>query len=440
MLVVVLLGLTRPALGQAPPAPQARQANAHWLAAPGAPDDSSAPGHLAARPARLLPGQAIVYDWMNAQEAFPRRETFNYDAAGHLTQRVVSDSITGQIKYRYSTTYNAQGQYTEWLGENYANGVWTASFRRLYAYDPYGNQTTHAYQRWQSSGGWLTTDSTQTSYVYDATGAITELTEQVLDSGVLVNQYQEIRTNAGGQWRTVVIAIWNRTTRQWSPYLRWDTPTWDFSTQPARLTQGILRSWNGTLAGDSTRYAYTYGIAGSYERIRARATGPGGSWQNEDRYTLSEDAVGNFTGYQGDSWNPGQGWMLTYALRMDLTYGPSGEVLRDVQNDFGLITRQFSKSIRRNYSNFLTITTGLPAAEPEASADFHPNPTSGPLALAAPAGATTATLRDAVGRVVLTRTFTPENAKLDLSALPAGIYSVALQTRAGTVVRRVVRQ
>ena len=79
--------------------------------------------------------------------------------------------------------------------------------------------------------------------------------------------------------------------------------------------------------------------------------------------------------------------------------------------------------------------TGLTTAARGAAVMLYPNPATDRLTISAPA-ATTASVTDALGRTVRTVALTTGEATLDVTALPAGVYSV----RAGTAVKRFVKE
>jgi hypothetical protein len=81
-------------------------------------------------------------------------------------------------------------------------------------------------------------------------------------------------------------------------------------------------------------------------------------------------------------------------------------------------------------------TTGLAASAASAALVLYPNPATDRLAISAPTAATSATVVDALGRVIRTVALQSGVATVEVTGLTAGVYSV----RVGAGVKRFVKQ
>ena len=73
--------------------------------------------------------------------------------------------------------------------------------------------------------------------------------------------------------------------------------------------------------------------------------------------------------------------------------------------------------------------------------NFYPNPTNGALKISASTAITKLYVSNALGQTVLTKTnINATNTSLDLSTLPVGIYLVQLQTKQGTVTKKIIKE
>ena len=407
--------------------------------------------HLAASARRvnvnvIVPGREIGYSWNTTGGGwqYPQRRDYTYDAGARVTQEVRSDSASGALYDRYLTTYNAQGLETAFVSQNYNSGAWENSNRSTITYDSYGNETEYHYEQWQNNA-WVTQDRTQTTYTYNAAGYITQATSRRYDPATGLFQFSDRRTFtfANGQWNELLFERWDGTA--WVGEEKFVDIVW--ANWPAQEPASYrAQTWSGGTFVDDNRWTFTWGANGSVTEVREEPTGPGGDWQPANRYTSTNDTYGNEVSYRQEDWSAPNTWTILSEDRNLLTYGPGGELLREVGQELDVPTGQFVNNYRVNYSNFQTIVTGL-RADAALAARLYPNPTAGRLTLDVPGLAAPApgAVRDALGRVVATFTASPQpggaaTVVLDLGALPAGIYAVTLQTPAGAINRRVVRE
>ncbi|MBC7448666.1 MAG: T9SS type A sorting domain-containing protein [Hymenobacteraceae bacterium] len=451
--LLLLVGLAWPAAPAAPQSglpiagevsglyrPDAPMSFGEELLLPTGPGSTSAAAHRPVRVAVLLPQEAVQYRWVDSAWSWPSATTYTYDAAARRTSLTIRDSTSGIPSERYSYEYEAQQWPTMGMLERYTNGAWVKIARRREVYDSHGYNTLNVRESWRDSV-WVAQWGGRNDLTYNAAGDLAEQIGWALNIGATDYRKGGHRTwqYAGGQLTSLQSQLWDG--NAWVNSLQRVDFTWT-TDAPPRLLGYREQFWNGTAFVDSTRFTYQYG-PGSLELIREKATGPGGSWLPSHRSSFTYDAYGNTTLSEYEVWNATTGWQLRGGRRTAHTYRPSGEQVREVYQDFNRTTLKYAYYQRINYHNFLSIVTGLPAAEAAgASMQLYPNPTTGPLTLEVPAAATAATVRDTFGRVVLMVRIEPQAGPLalDLSALPAGVYSVGLRTATGSVVRRVVRQ
>ncbi len=402
---------------------------------------STGAAHRPGRVAAQVPQERVQYSWLDSMWTRATATTYTYDAAARCTSLTIRDSTSGIPSERRSYQYGAHQGYTMGMLEWYINGAWVKAGRRQVAYDSHGYDTLNISETWRDSV-WAPQWGWRNDLTYNAAGDLAEQIGWAMNMGT--NDYRKASHRtwqyAGDQLTSLQIQYWDGSA--WVNLLQRVDFTWTADATP-RLLGYREQYWNGTAFVDSTRFTYQYGANGSYDMLMEKATGPGGGWQPARRGRHIYDVYGNVTLSEGEYWDSATGWQLRGGRRTTHTYRPSGEHVREVQQDYNLATRKYAYYQRINYHDFLTIVTGLPAEDgKDASMRLYPNPTTGPVTVEAPADATTATVRDAVGRVVQTVRIVPQAGRvaLDLSTLPAGVYSVGLQTPAGPVVRRVVRQ
>lgn len=252
---------------------------------------------------------------------------------------------------------------------------------------------------------------------------------------------REVFTVTNGQWSSILSQSWDNGAWQNEERLL-DLVWYDWSKQ--QIASYREQEYNGTSFVDDERATITYTSNGSQVSTTQRYNGT--IWINDYRSTESNDNYGNYIGYTGEEW-VNNAWRLESGYRNLLFYNASNVVLRRVSQSYDNAARQWRNESRYNFSSFQSITLAARNAALEARSTLYPNPAAGlvTLEVADVKGTAEATgeVRNALGQLVQQFTARPQQgqlrAQLDLSNLKAGIYTVRLQTSAGSLVKRVVR-
>ncbi|SHJ08204.1 Por secretion system C-terminal sorting domain-containing protein [Hymenobacter daecheongensis DSM 21074] len=394
-----------------------------------------------------VPGRSIEYYWDLASARWGGATTLTntYNVQGRVTQIISTDSATNTPYGKTLLTYNTQGLVTEELEQNWNGSAYVNSYRIQQAYDANGRETLYLDQEWRNNA-WLTRYGYRSTRTYNPAGAIltevsetlntttsiwepdyrttytvnasnqwTEFTGQEWDNGVYVNDYR-VRNVVWYNWAKLLPAYYEQ--QQWDPA----TSTW----------------------GEDYRTTFTYQPNGSYVSIGQELVAPN-VWLNDDRHTYTYDNLGNEILHQGEIWT-NNAWVIDHASRALLSYTAGNQVRRRVEQEYDTQRNAYVNDRLTTYSNFITLATRR-ATELEAAAALYPNPTLSAATLSIAGLREQGTVRTEVlntlGQVVQTLTLQPRQGtirhELNLSALPAGLYTVRLHAAEGTIAKRVVK-
>jgi len=125
------------------------------------------------------------------------------------------------------------------------------------------------------------------------------------------------------------------------------------------------------------------------------------------------------TGVLGSTFNPSTAGIGTHTIVYTFTDGNgcSGSAQDDIQVD--------------DCTGFTEIT--------EEIFSVYPNPTTGLFAISTKAENGNIIIRDAIGKVVYTSTFTSSKINMDLTSFARGIYYISLETSEGTMIQKLVK-
>ncbi|WP_167852144.1 T9SS type A sorting domain-containing protein [Hymenobacter elongatus] len=393
----------------------------------------------------VRPRRAVNYYWDGSTSSWKQYvnslQEYTYDSGARVTQELYKDSATAVNSSRYLYTYDARGEETSYTSQSWDNNAWRNESRYLSTYDARGNQTESLSQRWNGST-WTTDYGSKSAYTYNTAGVLTEEIRQELENGVYVNNSRQIYTVTNGQWSSLVSQEWDN--GAWVTEDRILDIVW-YDWAKLRPASFRTQEYDGNAFVDKDRYTITYAANGGSVEINQRYINS--AWVNYRRYTNLQDANGNELGYTEDTW-VNNAWRLEYGQKNILIYNSSNAVLRKVEQQFDEDIRQYVNSYRSNYSNFQTITLAAARnAALEARATLYPNPAADLVTLVVAdvpgTEAATGEVRNALGQLVQQFTARPQagqlSTQLDLSNLKSGVYTVRLQTSAGSLVKRVVR-
>jgi len=165
----------------------------------------------------------------------------------------------------------------------------------------------------------------------------------------------------------------------------------------------------------------TYNVQGSTLNSSSSISGSGNTGSKAMWTSVAPDASGNFTFYVGKSSSDGQVGMLSY-IKIQKHTGTGGGAAN-------------GRILGGNAASF-----GDSAKSPVSI--VYPNPTNGQFRVYfnAPVEEARMVLLDACGRVLQQRKVSGEQVEMDISAFPAGIYTLRVQQATNVFTYKVVKQ
>ncbi|UOQ74609.1 T9SS type A sorting domain-containing protein [Hymenobacter cellulosilyticus] len=424
------------------------------------------------------PRRTVTYTWdkgLNGWTATPMLTTKAYDAAGRETQVVLSDSVTGQGQTRSSIAYNAAGNPTLMLHEQWENGAWQNWYRTMTTYSADNEITEQLVQAWQN-GAWQNTSRWTSNHTRQALSGQTVQEQQTWQNGAWVTQARtrlSTTYNAGDAPLEIVREHLNVATGVWLPHLRWaytypSATSRDYATELYQVADNgvYLNAYRTGNIRYDTQHRQTYveeerWLNGAWQltnRLTTAYLANGGrqalaeertqanTWVLFSRFTQAFDNAGNEVGYTVEQWMNNR-WRVNGSFRRVLRYSAAGELVARVDHFYsesnGAPEDNYTEKF--TYGDFQSITLGGQAnAALAAQIQLYPNPSSGKvmIELAGLREAVPVDVVNSLGQVVQRLVLRPQQGRteLDLSAQPAGLYTVQLYTAAGLVVKKVVRQ
>ena len=423
-----------------------------------------------------LPERIVGYPWNASSRvwALPTIGMVTYNANGQPLVEVDTDSLTQVPKDRSTYTYTAAGlqsssQYETWngsftpvnldtytydtqghltavLSQQWQNGAWQNKTRDVNTYDAQGNQTESISYTWRNNA-WVIAYAMRTTYVYTTGGSVQELVmaRWNLVSASYETQQRILYTYGANpqQWLTLTNQSWangvyTNTGRSVNP---------QYDAQ-GRQTYVENETWISGAWQPASRNVMTY-AAGGPGYVFVMQNWANGAWTNSGRYTAGYDAQGNQVTDMYEEWR-NNAWVPSSGRRYLLRYTAANVLDQRVVQNVDYTSGAFVNAYKLRYGNFRTITATQPAARLLAATSLFPNPTSTAEAptlriegLREQAPATVAVL-NGLGQVVHSQRVRVQQGRLEqrleLRALPAGLYTVRVQTAEGTVAKSLVRQ
>ncbi|TGE25439.1 T9SS type A sorting domain-containing protein [Hymenobacter aquaticus] len=420
------------------------------------------------------PGKTTIYQWspLTQWSATPMVELNTYDASGQVTQVVERDSVTQRPSTRYSWAYNAAGQQTRNLIENWngtawqnqtlsldsynsassltehleqkwVNGAWQNVFRATVQYDARNHYVAWSNEDWRNNA-WVATYGGRATVTYNAAGAVVEETEDLLNTAT--GTYQPNLRHVYSYASATALLPNGQTSQHWEngAYVNQQRVNNAVRDSQGRVLTSESELWLNGAWQLNSRFTTTYldngSTLGSFERRQSNA------WVPLYRYAHIYDQWGTEVENVSETFT-NNAWTIQEAYRYLLRYNAAHDLLARVRQNYDTNTKTYVNGVKFTYSDFQSITLGTrPSAELAAATQLYPNPTTGRLTVALPAqvgqGAAAVEVVNSLGQVVQRQVLLPRQgqAALDLSALSAGVYTVRIGTAAGLVVKKVVRQ
>lgn len=137
-------------------------------------------------------------------------------------------------------TYNAQGQQTEYLVQDWNGGTWDNSFKQTITYTAAG-MSQQLNQFWNSSNNtWF--DNDRFVYSYDANNKLAEELHQFWNSTWQNVNRTRYSYNGTGLLQTASFHVWNISANTWDSSTR-STITYDAANDPATT---LYEEWDGS--------------------------------------------------------------------------------------------------------------------------------------------------------------------------------------------------
>ena len=392
----------------------------------------------------LRPGQKVAYsyDQNTGYWVDPHRVSFSYDTRGLTTQETAADSASDTLLNRTLTVYNTAQQPLSSTHQYYQSpGGWTDDDRQVLSYDAQQNLVLDEHQYATAAGTWQTDAGTRYLNGYNAARQLIEETVQVFRHATQTYadsvRYQ-YTVAANGEWTS---RLGQELDGQggWHDAERLHNAVWHNFAQDEIATvelqvPGVLQQWQ-TVARQTGTYTPTRQELLA-EELR------NGTWTNLQRYFITFDFAGNPEDIGIDAWQGGA-WQVVVALNYQYTYNPDATIhSRITRFDFG--GSGLELSLRENFSDYQPTTL---ATHPETrlAAPLQPDPHPSPdgrftIWLPAVLPAAQVSVTDALGREVARDAWqgsARSSFTLDLSAQPAGFYTVRVQTPTGYAVQKI---
>lgn len=377
-----------------------------------------------------------IYEWqwdtLSAGWLFSYKYTsLVYDEHSNLTSFILlqkSGSVWPNSR-KYTYTYDANGNQTSTLTQIWTGTAWENFALGINTWDANNNRTSTLFQQWI---GAIWVKVGQYLFTYNAANNITNELAQDWDGNFWVNAFQNLYTY----------------------------------DEQNNVTSTNGQYWVSTAWVNYALFNYTYDANNRRTNFLYK-TWAGSEWVNLYQEVYTYDAHNNLTGYMGQEWD-GASWydyfkaVYTYDSNNNETsfleqslYGI--DWVNYTQELFAYDAGNFSKAasyknwkedgtkIKDGDSTYNYFHTAEGIIEPTAQKPgtlIFPNPCNGKLTISSTTPLTAVEIYNVAGVLVFSdnKTDQPGLNKLDLSALPRGIYMMKIYARDGTHMEKVVIQ
>jgi hypothetical protein len=364
---------------------------------------------------------------------------YTYNAAGQLTEKILTLAANNQNYEKENFTYNSLGDETSFTRYEWQNNKWVSAFayRKLLTYTPNNQLSESIYQEFDSTGAAISVNNTIYSY---NNGLLTETLFQLFDSmGTAINISKTIYSYNNGILTEKLVQNVDIVTNSWKDNFRQTNLTWN---KPDELTFYFQQNKINNTWMNAARYTAVYDSLGGY--VGTTETWKNNTWVNNNRKTISKDARNNVTNELVEQWQTNNTWARLYYETSQFTYSTAGDLVEKTHGFYSQASYSYNES-KEVYSNFQHFSlTGLKKEIPqEISANVYPNPAQNLITIEIPENVkfTTVQLSDLTGKVILTQTFRAEETKqLNIEKLAAGIYLLHLETEKGKTVQKIIKR
>ncbi|PJJ58804.1 T9SS type A sorting domain-containing protein [Hymenobacter chitinivorans] len=395
--------------------------------------------------AQALLQQAISVD--SATRAPLNRLTYTYNPTGQATTSLTENWVNSawQNSSQTNWTYDAQGRMLSQTSQTWTNGAWVNTFQYLYGYDAQGKMTSYSTLTW-TNGAWKITSGYQIMTTYDTQNRLTEEMQSNWNSTSQVygpsTRYQYTYSGTSALYSSYVLQTWVNTA--WANASR--ATNFIYDTQN-RLTYYENQSWSNNAWALSSRTTTTY-AAGSNNNVTVTQSLAGTSWVDNSRTTRTYDAQGNQLNFYVEIWT-NNAWQPTSGQRYFDAFNSNNDIIRRLYQRVDATNHVFVNANKFYYYDYQSFVLAARPGSLAAQVALYPNPASRTATLQLSglqqAGAAAHVMvLNSLGQPVQHRQVRAQagtlSLSLDLSSLPAGLYSVQVQTAEGATVQRLVKE
>jgi len=402
----------------------------------------------------------------------------SYNSNGQILTEIWMDANTGDTTERTVYTYDNQGRETQILGQDWMNGAWENNWRDIYTYDMNDNREVYLYQLWQG-GSWVTNSGYKSIYTYDANNNITQEVYQFWDNNInnWINWDKYIYAyDANGYVYEHIIQWWNGGNQVWNSAYKytftldgtgvitemivqnWDNPNstwvntnkyinivwhiWNGYLNDPELESYTELTWNNGIWENYIKFSTTYVANGSY--VQTIQYYSGGNWVNSSRYSLTNDAHGNFNEYTYEYWSNNV-WVIDFGYKNLLTYN-GNDVIQCINQNYDHLMMVWVNSWKELYSDFMYTQGIASGSSTQAGISLFPNPAGETLNIRVDEyrmDIQSIEIVSMTGQVVYQMQINAPGQKefrIDVADFRNGVYFVKLQDASGIKVGKIIIQ
>lgn len=396
-----------------------------------------------------LPVSTTFLTWSSTQWDSMSRSLFVYnndDLVEVTTRQSYQGSSSFVTSERDLHTYDTAGNEIENINQEMVNGNWVNNRRDTSAFDVNGMEILSLNQMWEN-GAWRTIFGNRNQITKNASGEMTEMIQQTLDTaGQWIDETKITFThNASGKidGGTVYMAD---STGAWEPVFRIINATFlsnDFNN-PTSYTIQIPAPFVGWINAQrfTTYYNATTKLADSsltekYEIVTR-------TWSKQSKENYTYDSKGNQVLYNTYTW-VNNAWEMESGQKDSIAYNSQGNIAVQVT--------QYWNSSSQNWENGSMQVHAYPdvTAVMEhnifSAHKIYPNPAREMLSVEAQ-GVKTDRVRisvtDITGRMVYNNNINTNggllNTTINTSELKSGIYIMQIQAGSQVVNQKIVKE
>ncbi|UOQ54974.1 T9SS type A sorting domain-containing protein [Hymenobacter cellulosivorans] len=386
--------------------------------------------------------QEVVTD--SATQVPSTRATIAYTGANQIASRLEETWAGSQWQNatRYLYSYDGNGRNTEFQIDNWVNGAWVGQRRSVYTYDAAGRRIRTLTQQW-TNNAWTIASGTQTTYVLDAQNRIAEQVVEnwspATQSFAPNNRYVYTYSGSSLTYSGYVSQAW--VSQAWRNTSQVVNIVYNTKEQPLSYQ---TQTWDGAAWQPYERTSVEY-LATNTVTTSQRFSN--GTWVNSSRIDQKYDANGKGYGYTVESW-ANAAWQLDIGFRYFDVFNSTNDMVRRLQQTVDFQSHAFVNQYKYYYYDFQAFVLASRPAMLAVQPQLYPNPTTHQATLELSGlraqQPVQVELLNPLGQIVRKFALQPQagviREELNLSGLPAGVYSVRLLTADGTAIKRLVKE